>query len=189
MIIDTHIHIIAEEITQKITKDPWSPVAGYDGDKPFVEFQGKRLSSVIHEFVDVETILSKQAKAGVDISVLSPWSSLFRYDSDVRTCLNVNRTQNDAIAEIADEYSDQIIGLGMVPMQDAGAAVSELKYCMDIGLRGIEIGTNINGKYLGDADFRPFWSKAEELGAVVQIHPVPGLGGPTNKEFYLWNAF
>ena len=44
MIIDTHIHIIAEEITQKITKDSWSPGAGYDGDKPFVEFQGKRLS-------------------------------------------------------------------------------------------------------------------------------------------------
>ena len=115
---------------------------------------------MIHEFVDVETILNKQAKAGVDISVISPWSSLFRYDSDVKTCLNVNRIQNDAIAEIVDEYSDKIIGLGMVPMQDAGAAVSELKYCMDIGLRGIEIGTNINGKYLGDADLLSFWSKA-----------------------------
>ena len=189
MIIDTHIHIIADEITQEITKDPWSPITGYDEDKPFVEFQGKRLSSVIHEFVDIEIIMSKQAKAGVDISVLSPWSSLFRYDSDVRTCQTVNRIQNDAIAAIADKYSNQIIGLGMVPMQDAGVAVSELKYCMDIGLKGVEIGTNINGKYLGDTDFRPFWSKAEELGAVVQIHPVPGLGGPTNKEFYLWNAF
>jgi len=189
MIIDTHIHLIAEEITQKMTKDPWSPVTGYDDDKPFVEFRGKKLSSVIHEFVDVDTILRKQAEAGVDISILSPWSSLFRYDSDVTTCQRVNRIQNDAIAAITDEYSDQIIGLGMVPMQDSGTAVSELKYCMDIGLRGVEIGTNINGKYLGDADFRPFWSKAEELGAVVQIHPVPGLGGPTNKEYYLWNAF
>ena len=189
MIIDTHIHIIADEITQEITKDPWSPITGYDEDKPFVEFQGKRLSSVIHEFVDIEIIMSKQAKAGVDISVLSPWSSLFRYDSDVRTCQIVNRIQNDAIAAIADKYSNQIIGLGMVPMQDAGVAVSELKYCMDIGLKGVEIGTNINGKYLGDTYFRPFWSKAEELGAVVQIHPVPGLGGPTNKEYYLWNAF
>ncbi|GIT73516.1 MAG: hypothetical protein Ct9H300mP28_33300 [Pseudomonadota bacterium] len=74
-------------------------------------------------------------------------------------------------------------------MQDAGAAVSELKYCMDIGLRGVEIGTNINGKYLGDADFPSILEKAEELGAFFQIHPVPGLGGPTNKEFYLWNAF
>ena len=189
MIIDTHIHIIADEITQEITKDPWSPITGYDDYKPFVEFQGKRLSSVINEFVDIEIIMSKQAKAGVDISVLSPWSSLFRYDSDVRTCQTVNRIQNDAIAAIADKYKNQIIGLGMVPMQDAGVAVSELKYCIDIGLRGVEIGTNINGKYLGDANFRPFWSKAEELGAVVQIHPVPGLGGPTNKEYYLWNAF
>ena len=111
MIIDTHIHIIAEEITQKITKDPWSPVTGYDGDKPFVEFQGKRLSSVIHEFVDVETILSKQEKAGVDISVISPWSSLFRYDADVKTCLRVNRIQNDAIAEIVDEAKKVLIDL------------------------------------------------------------------------------
>ena len=189
MIIDTHIHLIAEEITQKITKDPWSPVTGYDDDKPFVEFRGKKLSSVIHEFVDVDTILRKQAEAGVDISILSPWSSLFRYDSDVTTCQRVNRIQNDAIAAITDEYNDQIIGLGMVPMQDSGTAVSELKYCMDIGLRGVEIGTNINGKYLGDAEFRQFWCMAEELGAVVQIHPVPGLGGPTNKEYYLWNAF
>ena len=189
MIIDTHIHIISNEITQKITKDPWSPITGYDDGKPFVEFQGKRLSSVINEFVDVGTILNKQTKAGVDISVLSPWSSLFRYDSDVKTCQRVNRIQNDAIFEIVNKYGDQIIGLGMVPMQDAGTAVSELQYCMDIGLRGVEIGTNINGKYLGDDDFRPFWGMVEELGAVVQIHPVPGLGGPTNKEYYLWNAF
>ena len=99
MIIDTHIHIISNEITQKITKDPWSPITGYDDGKPFVEFQGKRLSSVINEFVDVGTILNKQTKAGVDISVLSPWSSLFRYDSDVKTCQRVNRIQNDAIFE------------------------------------------------------------------------------------------
>ena len=46
-----------------------------------------------------------------------------------------------------------------------------------------------NDKYLGDDDFRPFWGMVEELGAVVQIHPVPGLGGQTNKQYYLWNAF
>ena len=27
------------------------------------------------------------------------------------------------------------------------------------------------------------------MGAVIQIHPVPGIGGPTNREYYLWNAF
>ena len=44
MIIDTHIHIIVNEITQKITKDPWSPNTGYENGKPFVEFGGKRLN-------------------------------------------------------------------------------------------------------------------------------------------------
>ena len=154
-----------------------------------MEFRGKRLSSVLYEFVDVQEILKNQRNAGIEISVLSPWSSLFRYDSDANTCQEINRIQNDAIAEIAKQYSNEIVGLGMIPLQDSATAVSELKYCMDIGLRGVEIGTNVNGKYLGDEEFRPFWAMAEMLGAVVQIHPVPGLGGPTNKEFYLWNAF
>jgi aminocarboxymuconate-semialdehyde decarboxylase len=29
----------------------------------------------------------------------------------------------------------------------------------------------------------------DSLGALVEIHPVPGVGGPTNREYYLWNAF
>ena len=24
---------------------------------------------------------------------------------------------------------------------------------------------------------------------MIQIHPIPGIGGPTNREYYLWNAF
>ncbi len=189
MIIDTHIHIIVNEITQKITKDPWSPNTGYENGKPFVEFGGKRLNSALHEFVDVDKILNKQTEAGINKTLLSPWSSLFRYDSDVSTTLSVNRIQNDALARIASEYSDQIIALGMIPLQDVSSAISELKYCMDIGLKGVEIGTNINGKYLGEEEYRPFWAMVEKLGAFVQIHPVPGLGGQTNKQYYLWNAF
>ena len=65
MIIDTHIHIIVNEITQKITKDPWSPNTGYENGKPFVEFGGKRLNSALHEFVDVDKILNKQTEAGI----------------------------------------------------------------------------------------------------------------------------
>lgn len=27
------------------------------------------------------------------------------------------------------------------------------------------------------------------MGAFIEIHPVSGLGGPTTKEYYLWNAY
>ena len=37
--------------------------------------------------------------------------------------------------------------------------------------KGVEILTNVNGKELSDPAFAPFWKKAEELGALVLIHP------------------
>ena len=108
---------------------------------------------------------------------------------DLKYALETNRIQNNALSKIAREYQNHLIALGMVPLQDIDASISELNYCMDQGLKGVEIGTNVNGKYLGEENFRPFWSEVERLGAVVQIHPVPGIGGPTNRQFYLWNAF
>jgi aminocarboxymuconate-semialdehyde decarboxylase len=40
-----------------------------------------------------------------------------------------------------------------------------------LGLRGAAIGGSVAGAELADAKFHPFWAKAEELGAVVFIHP------------------
>ena len=37
--------------------------------------------------------------------------------------------------------------------------------------KGVEILTNVGGKELSDPAFAPFWKKAEELGALVIIHP------------------
>ena len=189
MIIDTHIHIIVPEITRKITEDAWSPNTGYQNSLPYVEFGGRRINSVLHEFVDIEKILENQLNKGIDKIVLSPWSNLFRYDAVLQTSLEVNRIQNDALAVIASKYKDQVTALGTVPLQDSDFSVEELKRCMDMGLKGVEIGTNINGKYLGEDDFRPFWYETEKLGAVVQIHPISGVGGPTKGQYYLWNAF
>jgi aminocarboxymuconate-semialdehyde decarboxylase len=140
--------------------------------------------------VDIKTILHEQDKAGVDMVVLTPWSSLFRYEANLEDSLQANRVQNDALAGLAADHGSRVAALGTVPLQDSNTAVAELKRAMhELGLLGVEIGTNINGVYLGDPQFRPFWAAAEELGAVIFIHPVPGLGGPTNKEYYLWNAY
>lgn len=194
-VIDVHAHIIVPEITRAITGDDWSPEVVWENDRrnggrQFVTFEGKRISSALREFCDIETILAEQDRVGVDKLVLTPWSSLFRYEADVATSLQVNQVQNEALARLVAAYGERIVGLGTVPMQAGETAVTELTRCMqELGLKGVEIGTNVNGKYLGDGAFRPFWAAAEALGAVVQIHPVPGIGGATNREYYLWNAF
>ena len=191
MNIDIHAHIIVPEITyQAAPGESWRPNVVWQEGKQKVEFEGRALSSALREFVDIEKILAEQQKSDIDLLVLTPWSSLFRYDADLEASLQANRIQNDALARLVKENPGKIAALGTVPLQDADAAVAELKRAVsELGLLGVEIGTNVNGKYLGDPAFRPFWAAVEELGALVQIHPVPGVGGPASKEYYLWNAF
>ena len=191
MNIDIHAHIIVSEITRKVAPDdPWRPNVVWENGRQLVEFGGKRISSALREFVDMEAILAEQDKAGVDMLLLTPWSSLFRYDADLEASVQANRIQNDALAAIAAEYGPRVAALGTVPLQNSEAAVAELKRAMnELGLLGVVIGTNVNGTYLGDPQFRPFWAAAEELGAFIEIHPVPGIGGSAKKNYYLWNAY
>ncbi len=209
MKVDIHAHIIVPEITRDAAPaKEWRPRVVWENGRQFVEFGGRRISSALREFVDIERILQEQEKAGVDVVVLTPWASLLRYNVDVAEGLRTSRLQNDALASLVAQYAPHVAALGTVPLQaclevppkgrdpegpgrrDCDAAVTELERAVnELGLLGVEIGTNVNGTYLGDMRFRPFWAAAEELGAFVLVHPIPGLGGPTIREYYLWNAY
>jgi aminocarboxymuconate-semialdehyde decarboxylase len=56
-----------------------------------------------------------------------------------------------------------------------------------LGLRGVEISTSVNGEELDAARLAPFWRKAEELGAVVFIHPFGTTLGDRVSTHYLSN--
>jgi aminocarboxymuconate-semialdehyde decarboxylase len=82
------------------------------------------------------------------------------------------RIVNDGIAAYVAERPDRFVALGTAPMPDSGEAVRELERCMtSLKFKGVQILTNVAGKELSDPAFAPFWKKAEELGAVVLIHP------------------
>jgi len=190
LIVDIHAHVIVAEVARRAAPhDKWRPQVTWTEGHQLVDFGGRTINAARREFVDIEVILAQQDKIGVDTLVLTPWSALFRYDADLDISLAVNRIQNDALAKIAQEH-ERIAALGTVPLQDSAAAVAELKRTIEeLGLPGVEIGTNVNGSYLGAAQLRPFWAAAAALGAFIMIHPVPGMGGPTMREYYLWNAF
>jgi len=57
----------------------------------------------------------------------------------------------------------------------------------ELGLAGVGISTTARDMELGDAALRPFWEQAEELGAVVYIHPAGNTGARFEK-WYLWNS-
>ncbi len=99
------------------------------------------------------------------------------------------RALNDGIAEYVGKHKDRLVALGGVPMQDGNEAAKELERCMkQLGFKGVEILTNVNGKELSDPAFAPFWKKAEELDALVLIHPTGFTQPQRFARFYFNNV-
>jgi aminocarboxymuconate-semialdehyde decarboxylase len=79
-------------------------------------------------------------------------------------------------------------GLGNVALQHPELSVQQLAECVGkFGLRGVEISSAVNGLELSDSRFDRFWSKAEELGCLVFIHPLGTSLGERVNRHYLGN--
>ena len=190
-IIDTHAHIIVPEILRDAKPaEAWRPRVLWDASqgKQFVEYGPRRIGSATREFVSPEKILDELAKSGVDAVLLCPWVSLVRYEALAEESLDACQTQNDALCSLAEKHPKRVAALGLIPLQDVPLAIKELERLMKAGLKGVEIGTHVNGVYPGDARFRPFWEACEALGAFVFIHPVEGGGRAELRDYYMWNV-
>ncbi len=61
--------------------------------------------------------------------------------------------------------------MGTIPLQDTEAAVQELRYLtQELGMRGVEIGTHVEGEEISAPRLDPFWAEVDKLGSVVVIH-------------------
>jgi aminocarboxymuconate-semialdehyde decarboxylase len=99
------------------------------------------------------------------------------------------RIINDGVAAYVAARPDRFVALGTVPMPDGNEAARELERCMtSLTFKGVQILTNVAGKELSDPAFAPFWKKAEELGAVVLIHPNGFTEARRFARFYFTNV-
>lgn len=121
--------------------------------------------------------LDDMAAAKVDAQVLSTVPVMFGYWARPKDTLEIARWLNDDLAEVCRQTPSRFAGLGTVPLNDVDLATRELERCMgELGFAGVQIGTNVNGRNLGDPSLRPFFARAAALGAAVFVHPWDMLG-------------
>jgi len=136
----------------------------------------------------VEQRLADMDSMGVDIQVLSPSPTQYYYWADRDRAQQIVRVQNEHVAEVCAQHPDRLIGLGTLALQHAELAAEQLEYGMKrLGLKGVEISTSVNGEELDVARLTPFWRRAEELGALVFIHPFGTTLGERVNTHYLSN--
>src|ERR1700719_151114 len=125
---------------------------------------------------------------GIEIQAISPSPRQTFYGADPDLGLAVSREINDNIAEICGKYPDRFTGLGTVPFQAPELAVAELERLhKSLGLRGIEIATNVAGADLSEPRFRPIFARAEELGLVLFMHPTGFPEASRFRDHYFTN--
>jgi len=107
---------------------------------------------------------------GIDMQVLS--INPFWYLKDRDTAAAIVRSNNEGLAELCAAYPKRLAAFASLSLQYPDLAVQQLEEAVTRqGLRGAAIGGSVAGEDFYEPKFHPVWAKAEELGAVLFIHP------------------
>tara|TARA_Y100001970_G_scaffold291315_1_gene427978 strand:- start:1899 stop:2900 length:1002 start_codon:yes stop_codon:yes gene_type:complete len=186
--IDIHTHIIPENIpdfSKKFGYEGFVSMANKTPKQGDMVIFGEKFRTIKCNCWSIKDRLADMKKHEIDIQVLSPIPVMFCYWARAKDALKVSQFLNDFIVQECQKQSKNFIGLGTVPMQDIKLSISELERCKKIGLKGIEIGSNINNKNLSHNDFHPFYEAAEELNMPLFIHPWEMMGMSEMSKYWL----
>ncbi len=126
---------------------------------------------------------------GIDMQIVMPPPPQCYVTLAIDIAVKAAQIVNDGIAEYVTKYPDRFVPFGTVPMQDGTEAARELERVVrGLGFRGVQILTNVAGNEISDPAYAPFWAKAEELKALVVIHPNGFTEGQRLTRYYFNNV-
>ena len=173
MIIDLHTHIVPEHfppVGNRAAGDHWPFMDHQEPGRANVIIGGRNFRTVLDRCWSVTRRTNEMPAQAVDMQVLSPMPELLAYHLDPQDGLELSHYLNEVIARMMEEAPERFYGLGAVPLQSVEMAASELSRVKELGLQGVEVLTNVNGKSVGDPAFRPFFKEADALGLAVFVH-------------------
>lgn len=189
--IDVHTHVVPEHFPAyagNAADAAWPSIVPARACHRHVMLSGKVYRTVSDRCWDVAVRAADMQTQGVTQQVLSPMPELLSYWLQAEDGAALSRFLNEQIAGMVAREPARFFGLGAVPLQDVGRAIAELEFLTrELKLSGVEIGSNVNGVALGDAQLEPFFAAASALGAAIFVHPLRPIGrerliGPANLE-------
>jgi aminocarboxymuconate-semialdehyde decarboxylase len=172
LLVDAHAHLLPRDYPPN-APECFPRMEPVDGTTARTLVFGAMRFKARDVFFEAERRLEAMVASGVDAEVLTPMPPLLRYDLPSADGLALARHVNEFTAQLCSFDPARLIGLGMVPLQDPDAAAAELAAVAGLGLRGVEIASNVLDASIGDERFLPFFAETERLGLAIFVHAMP----------------
>ncbi|MBI4296387.1 MAG: amidohydrolase, partial [Chloroflexi bacterium] len=130
------------------------------------------------------------------VHVLSVASPAIEEAAAPETAVYLASLVNDEIAELCAKYPNKFIAaVACLPMNDVDAALKEAERAVkDLGFRGVQVFTPVNGKPLDSPEFMPLYEMMSRYDLPIWIHPargrsVPDYSGESHSKYYMYQMF
>lgn len=188
--IDVHTHLLPPELPR------WADRFGYGGflridhhapcKARMLRDDGTLFREIDDTCWDAAVRLRDCDERNIGVQVLSTVPVLFSYWAQPADGAEIARFLNDHLAEVVQRHPHRFVGLGTLPLQAPDLAVAELERCvLDLGLRGVQIGSHVGPWNLDAVELRPVFQRAAELGAAVFVHPWDMMGQAEMTRYWL----
>ncbi len=187
-VFDLHAHYVAPELIETLAREGGKHDLGVRE-----EAEGRRRAvlagvptglPLLPPLSNVPARLAWMDGADVARQLVAGWMDLAGYHLEPAAAQWLARLQNETTADLVRTHPDRFLGAAMVPLQDPALAADELRHAVrTLGLRAVQIGTNVNGLGLDEPELDPFWAAVSEADVPIVVHPAE-LGGPERQRRY-----
>ncbi|KAK8152374.1 amidohydrolase 2, partial [Phyllosticta citribraziliensis] len=111
------------------------------------------------------------------VSVSTPGALVYLQDEKKTIAIArlLNEVREALLGKLVETYPDKFSFFAVIPLPYTDAAVREANYALDsLGAVGVGLLSSHAGKYLGDADFKPFFENLNNRKSsreIIYIHP------------------
>ena len=189
MIIDIHNHFYPLNLFEEIEKGKFLnrnlSVESDSLNRKIIVQKGTRVVTITEPMTNVDIRLKDMEEAGVDLQALS--LSIPGVDFlNPKEGLEYAQISNDGIASVCRRHPNHFVGIASVPLKSTEMAIHESKRAIsELGMKGICIGSNIDGLFIDNKSFWPFFSEVEKLNIPIFIHPMTPPGNEAMNDYRL----
>jgi aminocarboxymuconate-semialdehyde decarboxylase len=180
-IIDFHAHVVPNRYPDRpasIVEPNWPSMEKIDDRSSRMVIAGRQFRVFESFYWNVAERVARLDEEGIATQVVSPLPELLSYWLAADAAEALTDFMNGLIAEMVRAAPTRFMGFGAVALQDPVRAVRQLQAIKSqFGLKGVHIGSHVNGTSIADAKFHSFYEAAEALDLVVFVHGIKPGGG------------